>query len=123
MIDHSEIEEDCGKVRRRKIIYLAAGLGMFALGSVLFVLFIFQRSVPEMLLGAVAFIWGAILVNQALRCRDIEDNINVRLERMAAGEESPEEGASVPGGADSPPSGSSGGVESEKPVEEPRDEP
>jgi len=77
----TKIQEDLRKARRNKVIYLVAGLGLFGVGAVLFVIFIAGREVPSLLMGCVAFIWGALLVNQALRSRDIEDMIEEGIAR------------------------------------------
>ena len=89
----SGINEDQRKARRNKVIYLVAGLGLFGVGAVLFVIFIAGREVPSLLMGFVALIWGALLVNQALRSRDIEDMIEEGIARSRG-----EAGAGAPHG-------------------------
>lgn len=88
----TEIQEDLRKARRNKVIYLVAGLGLFGVGVLLLVIFITGREVPSLLMGFVAFIWGALLVNQALRSRDIEDMIEEGLARSGG-----DAGAGEPG--------------------------
>lgn len=80
------IPKDLKRVSRNKYIYLVAGLVMFALGVALFVYFIVGRNVPALLLGCVGFVWGALLLNQALRSRDLEDLIDTRLREMESRE-------------------------------------
>jgi len=86
-----EIHEDLRKARRNKTIYLVAGLGIFGVGAALFVIFIVGRVVPALLTGCVAFIWGALMVNQALRSRDARDLTPERIARSVgdAGAEEP----------------------------------
>ena len=88
----TDIQEDLRKARRNKVIYMVAGLGLFGTGVALFVIFIAGREVPSLLMGCVAFIWGALLVYQALRSRDMENMIEERIARSGG-----EAGAGEPG--------------------------
>lgn len=98
----TEIQEDLRKARRNKVIYLVAGLGLFGTGVALFVIFITGREVPSLLMGCVAFIWGALLVNQALRSREIEDMIEEGLARSGGDAGAGEPGRQAESGAADP---------------------
>lgn len=91
MVDEREIQEDLRKVSQRKVIYLCSGIGLFAIGAALMITFMIRRELPALLLCVVALIWGALLLNQALRTRDLQDTLTERLEDRAG-----EAGAQAP---------------------------
>lgn len=75
--------EDLKKARRRKIYFLLGGLVLFAIGVALLIAFMFRRDWKAAILGVVAFIWGALLLNQSMRERELEDETR---ESMSGGE-------------------------------------
>ena len=109
----TRMREDLLKAGRNKKIYLAAGLGLFGLGVALFVFFFVRRDLPALLLGCIAFVWGALLVNQALRTRDIEDMIEARIAETEGETETQEREPGEPANGAGPESGDALGEEGE----------
>lgn len=81
-VERREVEEDLRKTKLQKILFLFGGLGLFALAIALFVTFMFRREVPALILACVALIFGALLLNQSMRTREIEDMISARLSAL-----------------------------------------
>jgi len=78
-LDIREVERDLKKVARSKTLFAVSGFFLFVLAVVLLVLFVTSRELSSILLCIASFIFGALLLNQALRSRELEDMIEKRL--------------------------------------------
>lgn len=88
-MERREVEEDLRKVKLQKLLFLFGGLGLFALAIALFINFMVRREVPGLILACVALIFGALLLNQSMRTREIEDMISEKLESIPGTEGPP----------------------------------
>lgn len=79
MPDLFEMQKDLAKARRNKVLFLLGGIALFVVGVALIVLYLAHRELPSLLLGLVSFVWGAILLTQSLKVRDIEELIETRI--------------------------------------------
>jgi len=71
MVVREEADEDLARVKLRRIIYMAGGIGMLVLCVGLLVLYFTRHELPALLLGTVAFIWAVLLVYQSFKTREI----------------------------------------------------
>ncbi|MBU1672033.1 MAG: hypothetical protein KKF41_07735 [Actinobacteria bacterium] len=74
------MSEELRRARIYKVIYLLAALGLFALGVSLLVMLIIRRDLPALFLAMGGFIFGALMMNQALRQRERQDTLEAQLE-------------------------------------------
>jgi len=82
VVDIDQMQEDLRKARRWKIFCLVASVILFALGTALIVMLIVRHELAALFLGAVALIFAALMMNQALRSRDLEDHIESRIRQV-----------------------------------------
>jgi hypothetical protein len=92
------LKEELRKARIFKVIYLLAGLGLFVLGVSLLVMLIIRRDLPALFLAIGGFIFGALMMNQALRQREREDTLEAQLESLSSARDEPAPGGRVPDG-------------------------
>ncbi len=83
------MKEELRKARIFKVIYLLAGLGLFVLGVSLLVMLIIRRDLPALFLAIGGFIFGALMMNQALRQREREDTLEAQLESLSPAVDEP----------------------------------
>ena len=83
-VTREETLTDLRKARVRKFVYFGAGIGLFCLGMALLVMFLLKRPFDwgALVLAIIGSFWGAIMLNQAMRAREIEDLIRARLEDL-----------------------------------------
>lgn len=79
-----EMREDLRKVRRTGTICFYGAIGTFVLGVALIILFLIKEQVPSLLLGIAGFVWAAVLLNQFLKSREMEDRISAMIDKVPA---------------------------------------
>ncbi|MBN2168568.1 MAG: hypothetical protein JW738_04935 [Actinobacteria bacterium] len=80
MVSREEALKEINKARKWKAFFLVFAAGLFVVGSALVVLFVTRNEIPALLLGIVAFIWSAVMINQLLKTNNLIGLINARIE-------------------------------------------
>jgi hypothetical protein len=112
-----EMRAELKKARFRKFIYFGAGIGLFCLGVALFITFLVRKphDIPAVILAVVAAIFGALMINQAMRSRETEDELTAKLEDLEDPEDGNDTGPEPGGGSEASQDGSSESGGSDEP--------
>lgn len=81
MISREETEKEIEKTKKWRLFFMIFCIGLFIAGVVLIIIFAFGNDIPTLLMGIVALVWSAVLLNQFLKSREILEMMTERLNR------------------------------------------